>query len=75
MEEWPMAEIRDEVCRMRRTLLAAADQFSQYADYHLAKKPPDREKAETNSAWAMRCRVAAVAGEHAIIFTKPAEKR
>ena len=45
--------------RMRIALLAAAEQFAKYADYHLAKQPPDREKAATNVEWAARCRDAA----------------
>lgn len=45
--------------RMREALLAAAEQFAIYADYHLAKEPPDREKARTNVEWSARCREAA----------------
>jgi hypothetical protein len=49
----------DESDRMRAALLAAAEQFARYADHHLAKVPPDREKAEANVVWAARCREAA----------------
>jgi hypothetical protein len=44
--------------RMQAALLLAAEQFHKYADYHLAKQPPDREKAATNVEWAARCREA-----------------
>lgn len=49
--------------RMQAMLLAASEQFERYADYHLAKRPPDGEKAATNAAWAVRCREAAEAAE------------
>jgi hypothetical protein len=45
--------------RMRLALVAAAEQFARYADYHLAKEPPDQEKAAVNVEWAARCREAA----------------
>lgn len=45
--------------RMRAMLLAASDQFRLYVDHHLAKFPPDLEKAMTNSDWATKCRDAA----------------
>jgi hypothetical protein len=45
--------------RMYVALNAAGDQFARYADYHLAKEPPDRERAATNLEWAARCREAA----------------
>ena len=45
--------------RMRATLLDAADQFARYADYHLAKNPPDHEKAQRNVECAAVCREAA----------------
>lgn len=51
--------MRTEGDLMRATLLAAANQFSQYAIHHLDKEPPDREKAETNEMWSARCRRAA----------------
>jgi hypothetical protein len=44
---------------MQATLLDAADQFARYADYHLAKNPPDHEKAATNVECAAFCRKAA----------------
>ena len=44
---------------MQATLRNAADQFARYADYHLAKNPPDREKAATNVECAAVCREAA----------------
>jgi hypothetical protein len=47
---------------MQNALLAAAEQFDRYVDYHLAKQPADREKAATNLEWAARCREAAGAG-------------
>ena len=47
--------------QMRVALVAAAEQFARYADHHLAKVPPDREKAATNVEWAERCREAAKA--------------
>jgi hypothetical protein len=53
------AGITDWETGMRATLLAAAEQFDRYVDYHLAKQPSDREKAATNLAWAVRCREAA----------------
>jgi hypothetical protein len=61
-----MAETREVVQQMRTALLAAAKQFSFYADYHWAKKPPDREKAEANYALAMQCREAIQASEHVL---------
>jgi hypothetical protein len=51
--------LRAENDRMRAELLAAAEQFTRYADYHLAKKPRDHEKAAANDVWATRCREAA----------------
>lgn len=45
--------------QMRIALVAASEQFARYADYHLAKEPPDREKAAANVEWAARCREAA----------------
>jgi hypothetical protein len=45
----------EETDRLRRVLLAAAGQFAAYASYHLAKQPPDTEKAKTNLEWAARC--------------------
>jgi hypothetical protein len=45
--------------RMQDALQAAAEQFAHYADHHLAKQPPDSEKAQTNIEWAARCRDAA----------------
>jgi hypothetical protein len=44
-----------EMERMRAALREAGYQFQLYADYHLAKQPPDREKAAVNIHWAMRC--------------------
>jgi hypothetical protein len=44
--------------QMRVALVAAAEQFTRYANYHLAKVPPDSEKAATNVEWAARCREA-----------------
>lgn len=49
----------DRMARMRAALLAASQQFHTYADYHLAKRPPDREKAAINIHWAMVCYEAA----------------
>jgi len=49
----------ENVSRLRAALLAAAEQFARYADHHLAKDPPDREKAAANRAWSARCREAA----------------
>lgn len=46
--------------RMHDALLAAEAQFAAYADYHLAKEPPDREKAAINIHWAMCCHEAAI---------------
>jgi len=51
--------MRKRLDLMQSELLAAAEQFSQYAKYHWAKTPPDREKAEANFTWAIRCRAAA----------------
>jgi predicted MarR family transcription regulator len=51
--------IRAENDRMRAALREAGNQFHLYADYHLAKQPPDREKAAVNIHWAMRCHAAA----------------
>jgi len=51
--------MRERIDWMQSELLAAAEQFSQYANYHWAKTPPDREKAEANFTWAIRCRAAA----------------
>jgi hypothetical protein len=51
--------LRAESDRMRATLREAAGQFHLYADYHLAKEPPDREKAAVNLHWAMVCQTAA----------------
>jgi hypothetical protein len=48
-----------EMERMRAALREAGNQFQLYADYHLAKQPPDREKAAVNIHWAMRCHEAA----------------
>jgi hypothetical protein len=45
--------------RMRTMLLNAAEQFASYADHHLAKDPPDQDKAKTNVRWAADCRQAA----------------
>jgi len=45
--------------RMQAALLDAADVFSRYADHHLAKEPPDREKAQRNVECAAVCREAA----------------
>jgi hypothetical protein len=45
--------------RMQDVLLAAAEQFAKYADHHLAKDPPDHDKAAINVEWATRCRDAA----------------
>lgn len=41
---------------MRNDLLQAANQFKFYADNHMAKEPPDVEKAKTNAQWAHYCR-------------------
>jgi hypothetical protein len=49
-----------EMERMRAVLREAGNQFQLYADYHLAKQPPDREKAAVNIHWAMRCHEAAM---------------
>jgi hypothetical protein len=49
-----------EMERMRAALREAGNQFHLYADYHLAKQPPDREKAAVNIHWAMRCHEAAM---------------
>jgi len=54
-----VGRMRADNDRMRAALLAAAEQFDRYADHHLAKVPPDREKAEANVVWAARCREAA----------------
>jgi hypothetical protein len=54
-----VTRMRDENDRMRAALLAAAEQFARYAGYHIAKNPPDQEKAATNVEWAARCREAA----------------
>jgi hypothetical protein len=51
---------------MQATLRDAADQFARYADYHLAKNPPDREKAATNTECAAICREAAKETEKAV---------
>jgi hypothetical protein len=59
-----MAETREVIRLMRNALLAAAKVFEQYANYHEAKQPPDREKAEANRDWAERCRDVAQTGEH-----------
>jgi hypothetical protein len=48
-----------EMERMRAALRDAGNQFQLYADYHLAKQPPNREKAAVNIHWAMRCHLAA----------------
>jgi len=53
--------MRERIDWMQSELLAAAEQFARYADYHLAKVPPDSEKAATNVEWAARCREAAKA--------------
>ena len=45
---------------MREALREAGNQFQLYADYHLAKQPPDREKAAVNIHWATRCHEAAM---------------
>ena len=52
--------IRAENDEMRAALREAGNQFHLYADYHLAKQPPDREKAAVNIHWAMRCHEAAM---------------
>lgn len=36
------------------TLRDARAQFQEYADHHMAKSPPDREKANRNVAWVER---------------------
>lgn len=59
--EGSFATMSDWEHRMRDALLGAADQFAMYADHHLAKVPPDREKAAINLEWAARCREAAKA--------------
>jgi hypothetical protein len=46
--------------RMRAALLACEAQFHAYADHHLAKDPPDRDKAEINLQWAIDCHAAAI---------------
>jgi hypothetical protein len=51
--------IRAENDEMRAALREAGNQFHLYADYHLAKQPPDREKAAVNINWAIRCHEAA----------------
>lgn len=50
---------RERATGLREVLNQAADRFASYADGHLAKVPPDREKAATNVEWAARCRDAA----------------
>ena len=55
----PLTKGDTRLIRMQAALLAAAEQFALYADYHLAKEPPDREKAAVNVEWAARCREAA----------------
>jgi hypothetical protein len=51
--------LRAWAAEMQDALLAAAEQFDVYADYHLAKSPPDDDKAAVNTDWASRCRDAA----------------
>ena len=51
---------------MQATLRDAADVFARYADYHLAKNPPDREKAATDTECAAICRKAAKETEKAV---------
>lgn len=51
--------LRAEIDRMQAALREAGNQFHRYADYHLAKQPPDREKAAINIHWAMCCHEAA----------------
>jgi hypothetical protein len=60
--------------RMQAALLDAADQFARYAGYHLAKNPPDREKAATNTECAAMCREAAKEPD-SIIHTPYTETR
>jgi len=60
--------------RMQAALLDAADVFSRYADYHLAKEPPDREKAQRNVECAAVCREAAMEPDR-VIHTPYAETR
>jgi len=58
--EAEIARLRAALQRMRDALLAAEAQFAAYADHHLAKEPPDREKAAINIHWAMCCHEAAI---------------
>ena len=41
--------------RMQTALIDAAAQFLTYSDHHLAKDPPDRDKAAVNLEWSARC--------------------
>jgi hypothetical protein len=40
---------------MRNDLLFAGRKFKTYCDNHMAKEPPDFEKAKTNAQWAQYC--------------------
>jgi hypothetical protein len=54
--------LRDENDLMRATLRNAGNQFAAYEEYHLAKQPPDYEKAAVNGDWARACHKAALEG-------------
>jgi len=55
-----LGQLREENARMRTVLREAGNQFHLHADLHLAKQPPDREKAAVNIHWAMKCHEAAL---------------
>lgn len=50
-----MPETTEREARMVMALRAAAEQFAKYAEYHLAKVPPDCAKAAVNAEWAHKC--------------------
>jgi len=48
--------LREMFERLQGALLQSAQWFDDYADNHLAKDPPDAEKAKTNRDGAEYCR-------------------
>lgn len=48
-------KVNDAIIGMRNCLVQAAEQFRRYTNNHLAKNPPDGEKARVNANWAVKC--------------------
>jgi len=52
-EAWNL-QLQGRIDTLEKLLLEAAAQFEFYEQQHLAKRPPDHEKAKTSREWAAR---------------------